>query len=101
MIRAAPCERPAIRPPALSRAAPAGPSIYWRTSPISPARKSLIEHFFSPCGGGAPQPQGQKYCSIRLFREGKMVDVRQYIDGPAGAARLNAGGLVAGLAQGA
>src|SRR3984957_4770908 len=49
----------------------------------------------------APQPQGQKYCSIRLFRDGKMVDVRQYIDGPAGAARLNAGGLIAGLSQGA
>ena len=49
----------------------------------------------------APQPQGQKYCSIRLFRDGKMVDVRQYIDGPPGAARLNAGGLIAGLSQGA
>lgn len=48
-----------------------------------------------------PQPQGQKYCSIRLFQEGKMVDLRQYIDGPAGAARLNAGGLVANLSQGA
>lgn len=48
-----------------------------------------------------PQPQGQKYCSLRLFQEGRLVDVRQYIDGPPGAMKLNAGGLIAGLSKGA
>ena len=42
-----------------------------------------------------PQPQ------LRLFQEGKQVDVRRYIDGQAGAFRLNAGGLIAALSQGA
>ncbi len=42
-----------------------------------------------------PQPQ------IRLFQENKMVDVRRYIDGPVGALRLNPGGLIAALSQGA
>ena len=42
-----------------------------------------------------PQPQ------LRLFQEGVMVDVRRYIEGPVGQLRLNAGGLVSLLAQGA
>ena len=42
-----------------------------------------------------PQPQ------LRLFLEGAMVDVRRYIDGPVGNLRLNSGGLMALLAQGA
>jgi len=42
-----------------------------------------------------PQPQ------LRLFQEGGMVDLRRYIDGPVGNLRLNPGGLMALLAQGA
>ena len=42
-----------------------------------------------------PQPQ------LRLFQEGVMVDVRRYIDGPVGALKLNAGGLISALGQGA
>src|ERR1700749_4181245 len=42
-----------------------------------------------------PQPQ------LRMFQEGVMVDVRRYIDGPVGNLRLNPGGLIALLAQGA
>lgn len=42
-----------------------------------------------------PQPQ------LRLFQENVMVDVRRYIDGPVGALKLNAGGLIALLSQGA
>jgi ribosomal protein L16 Arg81 hydroxylase len=42
-----------------------------------------------------PQPQ------LRLFQEGSMVDLRRYIDGPVGHLRLNPGGLMALLAQGA
>lgn len=42
-----------------------------------------------------PQPQ------LRLFQEGSMVDLRRYIDGPVGNLRLNPGGLIALLAQGA
>ncbi|HWY62282.1 MAG TPA: cupin domain-containing protein [Rhizomicrobium sp.] len=42
-----------------------------------------------------PQPQ------LRLFQENVMVDLRRYIDGPVGALKLNAGGLIAALAQGA
>ena len=44
-----------------------------------------------------PQPQ------LRLFQDGqKPVDVvRCHIDGPVGALRLNAGGLIASLSQGA
>jgi ribosomal protein L16 Arg81 hydroxylase len=42
-----------------------------------------------------PQPQ------LRLFQENVMVDLRRYIDGPVGALKLNAGGLVTLLAQGA
>jgi ribosomal protein L16 Arg81 hydroxylase len=42
-----------------------------------------------------PQPQ------LRLFQDGVMVDLRGYIDGPVGALRLNAGGLITLLAQGA
>jgi ribosomal protein L16 Arg81 hydroxylase len=42
-----------------------------------------------------PQPQ------LRLFQEGAMVDLRRYIDGPVGNLRLNPGGLIALLAQGA
>ena len=42
-----------------------------------------------------PQPQ------LRVFQEGVMMDLRRYIDGPVGALRLNAGGLIALLAQGA
>ena len=42
-----------------------------------------------------PQPQ------LRLFQENQMVDLRRYIDGEVGALRLNAGGLVAALSQGA
>lgn len=42
-----------------------------------------------------PQPQ------LRLFQEGSMVDLRRYIDGPVGNLRLNPGGLMALLAQGA
>ena len=42
-----------------------------------------------------PQPQ------LRLFQEGAMVDLRRYIDGPVGALKLNAGGLVTLLGQGA
>lgn len=42
-----------------------------------------------------PQPQ------LRLFQDGVMVDLRGYIDGPVGALKLNAGGLITLLAQGA
>jgi ribosomal protein L16 Arg81 hydroxylase len=42
-----------------------------------------------------PQPQ------LRLFQEGVMVDLRRYIDGPVGQLKLNAGGLITALAQGA
>jgi ribosomal protein L16 Arg81 hydroxylase len=42
-----------------------------------------------------PQPQ------LRLFQEGVMADLRRYIDGPVGALKLNAGGLIMLLAQGA
>jgi ribosomal protein L16 Arg81 hydroxylase len=42
-----------------------------------------------------PQPQ------LRLFQEGVMMDLRRYIDGPVGSLMLNAGGLIALLAQGA
>jgi ribosomal protein L16 Arg81 hydroxylase len=42
-----------------------------------------------------PQPQ------LRLFQENQMVDLRRYIDGKVGELRLNAGGLVTALAQGA
>jgi ribosomal protein L16 Arg81 hydroxylase len=42
-----------------------------------------------------PQPQ------LRLFQEGVMVDLRRYIDGPVGGLRLNAGGLITLLGQGA
>jgi ribosomal protein L16 Arg81 hydroxylase len=42
-----------------------------------------------------PQPQ------LRMFQEGVMVDLRRYIDGPVGSLKLNAGGLIALLAQGA
>ncbi|HWC63055.1 MAG TPA: cupin domain-containing protein [Rhizomicrobium sp.] len=42
-----------------------------------------------------PQPQ------LRLFQEGTMVDLRRYIDGPVGKLKLNAGGLITALAQGA
>jgi ribosomal protein L16 Arg81 hydroxylase len=42
-----------------------------------------------------PQPQ------LRLFQEGVMMDLRRYIDGPVGKLSLNAGGLIALLAQGA
>jgi hypothetical protein len=42
-----------------------------------------------------PQPQ------LRIFQEGVMQDLRRYIDGPVGALRLNAGGLITLLAQGA
>jgi hypothetical protein len=39
--------------------------------------------------------------AIRLFQEGRPIDPRLYIDGEGGQARLNAGGLVASLSQGA
>jgi ribosomal protein L16 Arg81 hydroxylase len=42
-----------------------------------------------------PQPQ------LRMFQEGVMVDLRRYIDGPVGSLKLNAGGLIALLGQGA
>jgi ribosomal protein L16 Arg81 hydroxylase len=42
-----------------------------------------------------PQPQ------LRIFQEGVMRDLRRYIDGPVGALRFNAGGLITLLAQGA
>ena len=42
-----------------------------------------------------PQPQ------LRLFQENQMVDLRRYIDGEVGALRLNAGGLITALSQGA
>jgi hypothetical protein len=42
-----------------------------------------------------PQPQ------LRMFQEGVMVDLRRYIDGQVGALKLNAGGLIALLGQGA
>ena len=42
-----------------------------------------------------PQPQ------LRIFQEGVMVDLRRYIDGPVGSLKLNAGGLIALLGQGA
>jgi ribosomal protein L16 Arg81 hydroxylase len=42
-----------------------------------------------------PQPQ------LRMFQEGVMVDLRRYIDGQVGALKLNAGGLIALLSQGA
>ena len=42
-----------------------------------------------------PQPQ------LRIFQEGVMADLRRYIDGPVGQLKLNAGGLMTLLAQGA
>jgi len=42
-----------------------------------------------------PQPQ------LRLFQEGVMIDLRRYINGPVGSLRLNAGGLITLLGQGA
>jgi ribosomal protein L16 Arg81 hydroxylase len=42
-----------------------------------------------------PQPQ------LRIFQEGVMVDLRRYIDGPVGSLKLNAGGLISLLSQGA
>jgi ribosomal protein L16 Arg81 hydroxylase len=42
-----------------------------------------------------PQPQ------LRMFQEGVMVDLRRYIDGPVGQLKLNAGGLMTILGQGA
>lgn len=42
-----------------------------------------------------PQPQ------LRMFQDNVMVDLRRYIDGPVGSLKLNAGGLIALLGQGA
>jgi Cupin superfamily protein len=42
-----------------------------------------------------PQPQ------VRLSLDGRPIDVRRYIDGAVGALKLNAGGLIASLSQGA
>jgi ribosomal protein L16 Arg81 hydroxylase len=42
-----------------------------------------------------PQPQ------VRLSLNGKPIDVRQYIDGKVGSLKLNVGGLIANLSQGA
>ena len=39
--------------------------------------------------------------SVRLFQEGRLVDPKHYIDGEGHQARLNAGGLVANISQGA
>ena len=38
---------------------------------------------------------------IKLFRDAQQIDPRLYIDGEGGAARLNAGALIASLSQGA
>ena len=39
--------------------------------------------------------------SMKLFREGRQIEPNLYIDGEGGKARLNAGGLLANISQGA
>src|SRR6202020_3581170 len=39
--------------------------------------------------------------SMKLFREGREIEPNLYIDGEGGKARLNAGGLLANISQGA
>ncbi|MBV9549915.1 MAG: hypothetical protein JO256_09625 [Alphaproteobacteria bacterium] len=78
-------------------------SEYWTKKPLYLAgAKGRFEHVFSWADLNRiltwhPPPKPQ----LRLFQEGSMVDLRQYIDGPVGNLRLNPGGLIALLAQGA
>jgi ribosomal protein L16 Arg81 hydroxylase len=78
-------------------------SEYWTKKPLHlPGEKGRFEGLFSWAElnriltwNPPPQPQ------LRLFQEGVMVDLRRYIDGPVGNLRLNPGGLMALLGQGA
>jgi len=76
---------------------------YWTKKPLYlPGEKGRFERVFSwpdlnQILTWHPPPQPQ----VRLFQEGVMVDLRRYIDGPVGNLRLNPGGLMALLAQGA
>jgi len=78
-------------------------SEYWTKKPLYlKGEKGRFEQVFSWTDlnriltwNPPPQPQ------LRLFQEGSMVDLRRYIDGPVGNLRLNPGGLMALLAQGA
>lgn len=78
-------------------------SDYWTKKPLyQPGEKGRFARVFSwddlnriLTWHPPPQPQ------LRLFQEGNMVDLRRYIDGPVGNLRLNPGGLIALLAQGA
>jgi ribosomal protein L16 Arg81 hydroxylase len=78
-------------------------SEYWTKKPLYvKGEKGRFEHVFSWADLNRiltwhPPPQPQ----LRLFQEGSMVDLRRYIDGPVGNLRLNPGGLMALLAQGA
>lgn len=78
-------------------------SEYWTKKPLYlKGEKGRFEHVFSWTDLNRiltwhPPPQPQ----LRLFQEGVMVDLRRYIDGPVGNLRLNPGGLMALLAQGA
>ena len=78
-------------------------SEYWTKKPLYlEGAKGRFENLFSwdelnriLAWNPPPQPQ------LRLFQEGSMVDLRRYIDGPVGNLRLNPGGLMTLLAQGA
>jgi len=78
-------------------------SEYWTKKPLYlKGEKGRFERVFSWADLNRiltwhPPPQPQ----LRLFQEGSMVDLRRYIDGPVGNLRLNPGGLMALLAQGA
>ncbi len=78
-------------------------SEYWTKKPLYlKGEKGRFERLFSWADlnqilAWHPPPQPQ----LRLFQEGVMVDLRRYIDGPVGNLRLNPGGLMAILAQGA
>lgn len=78
-------------------------SEYWTKKPLYlKGEKGRFEQVFSWADLNRiltwhPPPQPQ----LRIFQEGSMVDLRRYIDGPVGNLRLNPGGLMALLAQGA
>jgi len=78
-------------------------SEYWTKKPLYlQGEKGRFERVFSWTDLNRiltwhPPPQPQ----VRLFQEGNMVDLRRYIDGPVGNLRLNPGGLITLLAQGA
>lgn len=78
-------------------------SEYWTKKPLYlKGEKGRFEQVFSWADLSRiltwhPPPQPQ----LRIFQEGGMVDLRRYIDGPVGNLRLNPGGLMALLAQGA